>query len=122
MGWRATGFNRNILYPEVEEDAPQPHRLSSIVGLGFDRAMVGEGGNKRVLFGARISPRKATTRDTRRRESSSAASGWKRGEQQTTSGPRPAAAGGGGRSVCEVREILIRAWCMGEHQTIGNLL
>jgi hypothetical protein len=30
--------------------------------------------------------------------------------------------GGGGGSVCEVREILIRAWCMGEHQTIGNLL
>ena len=30
--------------------------------------------------------------------------------------------GGGGGSVCEIREILIRAWCMGEHQTIGNLL
>ena len=56
MGWQATGRNRNIPYPQVEEDAPQPHRLSSIVGLGFDRATIGEGGNKRVLFGASAEP------------------------------------------------------------------
>ncbi|GMI45262.1 hypothetical protein TrCOL_g7618 [Triparma columacea] len=30
--------------------------------------------------------------------------------------------GGCRGSVCEVREVLIGAWCMGEHQTIGNLL
>jgi hypothetical protein len=56
MEWRATGLNRNIPYLGVEEDAPQPHLLSSIVRLGFDRAMVGEGGNKRVLFGTTAEP------------------------------------------------------------------
>ena len=149
MVWQATGLNRYIPYPEVEEDAPQPHRLSSIVGLGFDRAMVGEGGNKRVLFGASAEPmvvlfggdvglsrakynndlrvlrlRAEVRNDERYEEVREQLCGFRLEAGGTADNFWTAScgSGGGGGSVCEVREILIRAWCMGEHQTIGNLL
>ena len=153
MEWRATGLNRNIPYPEVEEDAPQPHRLSSIVGLGLDRATVGEGGNKRVLFGASAEPmvvlfggdvglsRAKYNNDLRVLRLRNLAEErnderYEEEREQLCGFPNRLEAGGtadnfwtascgsevSGGSVCEVREILSRAWCMGEHQTIGNLL
>ena len=149
MGWRATGLNRNIPYPEVEEDAPQPHQLSSIVGLGFDRAMVGEGGNRGVLFGASAEPmvvlfggdvglskakynndlrvlrlRAEVRNDERYEEEREQLCGFRLEAGGTADNFWTVSCGSevGGGSVCEVREILSRAWCMGEHQTIGNLL
>ncbi|GMI45850.1 hypothetical protein TrCOL_g12554 [Triparma columacea] len=153
MGWQATGLKRNIPYPEVEENAPKPHRLSSIVGLGFDRAMVWEGGNKRVLFWASAEPmvvlfggdvglsRAKYNNDLRVLQLRNLAEErneerYEEEKEQLCGFPNRLEAGGtadnfwtvscgsggGGGSVCEVREILIRAWCMGEHQTIGNLL
>jgi len=155
MKWRAVGLNHNIPYPQVFEDAPQPHRLSSVVGLGFDRTNPTlDEGNRRVLFGKVAEPmvvlfggdvglsRAKYNNDLRvlrlRNLAEERNDGRYEEEWEEMCGFRlenggtadnfwtaTCGAGGGIGSVnkCEVRDIIIRAWCLKEYQTIGgNLL
>ena len=58
LEWRATGLTKDDPYPQVMEDAPQPHALSAIAGLGWERSAKGEedGSSGRVLFGSAAEP------------------------------------------------------------------
>ncbi|GMH68130.1 hypothetical protein TrST_g11438 [Triparma strigata] len=151
LAWRASGLKKDVAYPEVFENAPQPHYLSSTVMVGLERGDDAE--REGLVLGAGMEPqiilfggdygiaRNKYSNDMRvlklrnlgaeenddivelEREETC---GWRLQSGSTADSFWTATCGSGGNTGsandCEVQEILLRAWCEKEYQDIGNLM
>ena len=141
--------DKSKAYPEVWENAPQPHYMGSTVMVGLER---GVGTDNVFLFGQSIEPqillfggdqgitRNKYTDDLRSLklrnfgadENDSYAAlerdetcGWRLQSGSTAYNHWVATCGSGGSTSgteCEVEEILIRAYCTEAWQDISNLM
>ncbi|GMH79973.1 hypothetical protein TL16_g08344 [Triparma laevis f. inornata] len=150
LAWRASGVKKGVAYPEVWENAPQPHYLSSTVMVGLERG--DDRAKEGLILGKRMEPQVivfggdlgisrnkysgelrvlklrnlgAEENDDMVEVEREETCGWRLQSGSTADSFWVGSCGSGGSvgggGVCEVQEILIRAWCEKEYQDIGNL-
>ena len=149
LSWRASGKEKSKAYPEVWENAPQPHFLSSTVMVGLERGVATD---NIFFFGQAIEPQillfggdqgitrnkytddfrslklrnlGADENDARVALEREEICGFRLQTGSTAYNHWIATCGSGGSTlggVCEMEEILIRAYCEEEWQDIVNLM